>query len=417
VQIGEGEILTGIAGDRCPECGLSLAPRNIIRGERRRRPIAVAAGILLLLFAIGLCIAPSTTAWQQIQWYHYRPTSWVMADLDSPATAVKIKAWVELQRRLANGSLSAAQQNRLVERALREQQSGGGPAGYLSGMVDFLGSRYLDHKLSTAQADGFFANALKLQLAVRPRIGRDDPIPFRISAIGRGPQTGWWMRESQLGCWVDDRKIDQGTMSSTSGFSGQSSSTYLQPQPAGKHRLRVEVEVGAGTGNFPTFNAPLDHPRTLELTADFEVVASKVPFNWVTSPDAATIARHLTASDLRINAGFTPMTGQINAVDPPVNLAFDVFARVEGKGYPLGSVTFYQSPATSGSSHAGSYQVSTQSLPLGDLRQIDIILRSSERAAMQTADFTTAWQGEIVIPNVMVQQTPATNPAIPATQQ
>jgi len=66
VQIGEGEILTGIAADRCPECGLSLLPRNIIRGERRRRPIAVAAGILLLLFAIGLCIAPSTTAWQQI---------------------------------------------------------------------------------------------------------------------------------------------------------------------------------------------------------------------------------------------------------------------------------------------------------------------------------------------------------------
>jgi hypothetical protein len=181
-------ILTGLAADRCPECGQSLGPRNTVLGERRRRPAMAAVGIFLLLIALGLCVAPFTTAWQQIQWYHYRPTSWVFADLESAPT--KTNAWGELQRRLGDGSLSVPQQDRLVERALHEQKPGGGAAGYMPEMVEFLGQRYLDHKLSTAQADAFFTNALKLQLEVRPQIGRDDPVPFRISAIGRGPQTG-----------------------------------------------------------------------------------------------------------------------------------------------------------------------------------------------------------------------------------
>jgi hypothetical protein len=412
-------ILTGIQADRCPECGGPLRSTNIIYGERRRRPAVAGGAVLLLLISIAIVVAPLTDGWQQIQWYHYRPAAWVMGDLDSTSSAVKTKAWSELQRRLADGSLSVAQQNRLVERALREQQTGGGPAGYMSEMVDFLGQRYISHKLSAAQTEAFFNNALKLQLEVRRSVGRDDPVAIRISAIGRGPQTGWWMSESQSGYWVDEKKINQGTMSSAGGFGGHSSSTTcLQPQTPGKHRVRIEVEVGAGVGNFPNFNSPLDHPRTLELAADFEVAAGKLPIQWVTSPDAISLTMHLSASSFRINPGpFASLTGQIDAADPPVNLAFDVFARANGKEYPMGGVTFYQSTATPGSSHMASYQVTAQPLPPGDLQKIDIVLRSSERAAKQTVDLMTAWQGQIIIPAVTVLQPPTTRPAIPATQE
>ncbi len=406
-------ILTGIQADRCPECGRALWLGNIVHGERRRKPGLAVAGIALIVLALALLTAPFIGALQQIDWYHYRPTSWVIGDLDAGSSAERDKAWTELQRRLADGSVSAAQQNRLVERALREQQAGGGPTGYMSAMIDFLGKRYLDHKMSPAQSDAFFANAMKLQLDVRPVVGQNDPVPFRISAIGHGPLEGWWMRMSEQGCWVDDRSINQGTMSSTGGFSGSTTTTNLTPQPPGKHRLRIQMQVGAGTGNFPRFDDPLDHPRTIDLTADFQVIVGKVSIQWTSSPDVATVGRRLMASNFRIDSDASmALTGQIGVVSPPANLAFDVFARVDGKEYPLGGVSFHQNSAAS-----AIYQVSSQSLPPGDLRQIDIILRSSARVAKQTIDFTTAWEGEVVIPNVPVRQPPASRPGTPTTEE
>lgn len=371
-------------------------------------------GVILILIPLAFLTIQFTGVLQRIDWYQYRPTAWVMKDLDDAASSVKDRAWTELQRRLSEGSLSAAQQIGLVERALNEQRTGGGANGYMVAMTDFLGTRYLDHKLSTAHAEAFFANAMKLQLDVRPFVGRGDPVPFRIASVGRGPLNGWWMRASQQGCWVDEKRIQRGTMSRSGGFSGGNTTSTLEPQPPGKHRLRVEVEVGAGVGNFASLSAPLDHPRTLELTADFQVVSDQVQVQWTTSPNAAVIGKCLTASDFTISSGSSqPLAGSIEVVNPPVNLAFEVFARVNGKEYSLGRVSFHQS---SGPNANAAYHVGAQSLPPGDLRKIDIILRSSESTAKDTIDFTTAWEGEIVIPRVPVRQPPTSQP-VPSTQK
>jgi hypothetical protein len=295
----------------------------------------------------------------------------------------------------------------MIERALREQQPGNGAGGYMQEMVDFLGQRYLDQKLSDAQANRFFDNALKVQLDMRPIVGVGDPVPFRISTVGRGPAEGWWARASQVGCWVDDKKTNLGTSASTGGFSAWSSTSALRPQPLGEHRLRVAVEMGAGTGNIASVQGPLDHARTLQLTADFRVAADKRSLIWLTSPNAATIRNCLSASSFAVYPGNSqPLQGMIDAANPPTDLAFDVFARANCKEVSLGGVNFRRSPAGN-----SSYGVAATTLPPGDLRTIDIILRSSEAVAKGTVDLTQIWRGEIVILNVPVRQPlPATQP-------
>jgi len=42
-------------------------------------------------------------------------------------------------------------------------------------ILDYIGSRYVDKKLSASQADRFFANVLKVKLSVRPVIGTQSP--------------------------------------------------------------------------------------------------------------------------------------------------------------------------------------------------------------------------------------------------
>jgi hypothetical protein len=84
-----------------------------------------------------------------------------------------------------------------------------------------------------------------------------------------------------------------------------------------------------------------------------------------------------------------------------VNLAFDVFARVKGKEFPLGSVTFRGS---------GIRGFGTHTLPIGGLRTVDLVLRSNDALARQTIDMNQIWQGELVLRDLPVQKPPPPAP-------
>src|SRR4051794_22835340 len=76
-------ILTGIQAERCPECGRALWAGNIVHGERRRKPFLAVAGIALIVLAIAMLATPFVDVLRQIEWYHHRPASWVIGDLDA----------------------------------------------------------------------------------------------------------------------------------------------------------------------------------------------------------------------------------------------------------------------------------------------------------------------------------------------
>lgn len=404
-------ILTGIEAERCPECGRAIWAGNFVLGERGRKPGKAIAGLLLILIGILFLTLDFAGGLRHVDWYHYRPTAWVLKDLDAKSPPAQTKAWYELHRRSTDGSLSAAQQDAMVERALREQETGNGAGGYRVAMVDFLFQRYRDGKLSDAQTARFFDNGMKLKLDVRPLVGAPDRVPFSVFAIGRGPTMGmpmWglWVQTNDLGMWIDGKKIDTPKTSYGGGAcGGWGCSRTLDPQSPGKHRLRIDLEVGAGIGPVASLEGPLSHVRTVQLTGDFQVTPEEPPLKWLTSPNAAVIQRCISASDFAVNTGpyQQPLTGTINVMNPPVDLAFDVFARANGKEYPLGGVSFHAG--------GGSWGVATPTPPPGDFRTIDIILRSSEAVARGTIEITQIWRGEIVLSNVPVRRPPTSRPA------
>src|SRR5205085_1625071 len=160
--------LTGLTdADRCPECGTALSAQTLRLGERRRRPGLAWTGRLTLLLGLALVALAVSGALNRVDWYRYRPASWLVHDLTTPA---RPRAWAEPARLAAVGDDSPQIQASLTDRALQAQAE----AAYHSrniAMIDWLGQRCLDGALADAQKKRFFNNMILLALDVRPRVG------------------------------------------------------------------------------------------------------------------------------------------------------------------------------------------------------------------------------------------------------
>src|SRR5260221_7235997 len=93
-------LLVGGVSDRCPECGTQLDCRSIVHGERHRRPGRALLGAALLFSGLALIVTFSVGKLANVNWYPYKPFSWLLKDLESPNTAVVDPAWLEVHRRM-----------------------------------------------------------------------------------------------------------------------------------------------------------------------------------------------------------------------------------------------------------------------------------------------------------------------------
>lgn len=401
-------ILTGLDSGRCPECGDEITPGSILHGERKARTGFVLTGSFLILLALALGGLAMSDALPSIDWYQFRPTSWLISDLDTPQ---KMIAWTELQTRLTAGKVSAAQQDRLTERALREQVS---PSPSNTPLTDplmtYLGQRWSDHAMTDAQEQRFFAGCSNLTLTIRPAVGPKDDIPYLVSHNSRGPRA-WAEELTDEQIEIDGHKLPNGggsTSFENLGGAGSFGST-IQKQKIGRHHfvLTLRIRIGKSGQNYSNLNsAYFDQER--KLSADFDVLATQPAIAQVITPDAAAISRCISTNDFRWwqSNQFRELEGTVDVHGAPVSVGFDVIARIDGKEYPFGTLAL---PA----GKQCGFCISSDKLPGIPAKQIDIILRSSEAAARNTIDINQIWQGEIVIPNIAVQLPPAS--ATPAT--
>ena len=399
-------ILTG-AETRCPECGTAVSGETVVRGRRRRRPALTASGVVLTLFGlmfVGVFLAGVTGT---IDWNRHKPLGWLLRDLDSPTAGGP--AWAEIRRRFDDGLLSEANQDAIVEKGLQRSLP---PTNALSrgDILDFIGTRYLDHKLTESQAERFFGPMMKVSLSTRPVVGAQSAMPYSLRGAGRGPQ-GWWLRVRTLETQVDDGPVSKRGGGTAGQFGGWSTSTVLPPIPTpGKHRLRVKVEFATSAGPVTwNENAPVARRVEQDLFADVQVVEGQTPIETVTTPDADALARNLRPR-LSYDASRQILDYEIDTDGFPVDAAFEVFARFDGHDHSLGTVTLRKNVR-------GGYSGVRQ--PLAELpAAVDLVFRASESAARDTVDLTQIWKGEIVLPNVPVTRVPARAPATaPAATQ
>lgn len=398
-------ILTGLTADRCPECGSAIHPGDIIYGERHRRPRHIVAGLMLSFLGFFPLVVASIDTFHHIDWIQYRRLTWLLKDLDSSLSADT--SWREIQRRMAAHSLSELQLARLSDKALEIQKK----PTYLafqteSSIFQFLGQRSVDGRLTAAQQDQFFDNALKVVLEVRPVAGSDDLIPYWMRQIGRGPND-WWTRTRAVEWSLDDGPVHLSNSGSSSGSSfggGASGSSLPAGQPIGKHRLHLKVELATvHRGALPsTADGPFDRTVIRNLDSDFEVIPGHAPIATVTAPTADTLRPlftfklELNGNSLSINAHTEPS---------PVDLAFEVFIRADGKETRATGIYFIKNSG-------GGFGTSTTDYPKPLPDHVDVILRSSEAVARGTTNLTQIWKGEIVYKDVPVKL-PVTQPMQP----
>lgn len=110
------------ASKTCPECGAALEIIGAVEvGQRRRRWIAFAVGLLMLI-GCGFWLGRSAlTSLGPIDWMHYKPDWWVARDAHSPDDDTADAALAELVRRIDSGALSDARTLNLVFTGLKLQ--------------------------------------------------------------------------------------------------------------------------------------------------------------------------------------------------------------------------------------------------------------------------------------------------------
>lgn len=177
-----GYNLTGTPGACCPECGSELTPAARILGERPRRPVQAAVG--LVLCAAGLLC--HTHVLRGIEWYSFVPTSSLITQirwgLDSE------RAFTTLHDRLVNHRLSAAEEHALVELFLQLQAGAWHPPG-LAFLSDDMGYHFYRHdKLDGRQTGRFLSQMVRpVDLRVQPPAPHEQGIPFTLDYVVCGP--------------------------------------------------------------------------------------------------------------------------------------------------------------------------------------------------------------------------------------
>lgn len=404
-------ILAG-APSRCSECGTSVVARNIVRGERKRRPALALLGGFIAVFGLAVLILVGTAFARLIDWNHHKPLAWLLHDLRSGNASLNASAWDELQRRLDAHILFDTDQARIVDAALQAQRTAALPPRVDKDISAYVADRFLGRKLSAAQADRFFAQIMTITLTVRPVVGSASRVPYWIVVKGR-ELPGWWQRVSTIEAQVDGGPIEELDASSGGEFDGGSSwgGTLPPVRAPGRHRLRVRIEfvadINRGAGVVWNDNAAFARRAVQDLFADFNVVERQTPIELLTQPDASVLCPRLHVQFRRLsNSSDFGMDVAANAL--PVDAAFDVLLRSGGKEFPAGHVSFRKG-------QEGVVWNMVQNLPPDWPAQADVIFRSSEAVARDTPDMTLIWKGEIVLPNVPLARRVTTRPATAPT--
>ncbi|HUU99085.1 MAG TPA: hypothetical protein VM487_25405 [Phycisphaerae bacterium] len=397
---------------RCPECGTYVTqPKAVLRGERRvwHRRLAVAVACLLL-GAVPLGLS-GYGAVKKVRWYSYYPTSWVFRDLASPNWKTAVGAFGELELRLKRGALSDTQRDRFVERCLAEQARPTLCLNIAWPAIRLLGKLYWADQFTEAERKTFLANCCFVSATARPTVIVGNPCPLRLYYKPRFPRGGL---RGHLVLWASPgdstkpRRVD-GTevIGDTSGMYG---TLQLPDLPVGKHRpvLIAELEVYEGQENEPRATRIALTPKARkEFRLETEVMAQE-PRDYITlkrSPglDAAVracIGPIEAYADDRARADRRLLYVIVPPVTvPPMGLAFDAFAEIDGQLLPLGPCTFSPREGRMGRSLVATL---TGASP----RSITVILKSSKDAAMWTVDLFEIWDGELRFEDVEVGTPP-----------
>ena len=429
----------------CPECGAGLKRANAVRiGQRRRRPIALALGLVMVVIpTLGLGAGLFTMlAGEDLN--AYKPVALLLWEGRHGGAATSKAAAVQLVDRMSNAKLSADQTANVVEAALDIQENPRRP--WATEWGDLIERARLDGVLSDAQQARFRNQAALLEFSVRSRVRVGEPVPIVISLkearIGSGTALHSMVMLGSAAVNGERAQLakarDNGGMFAASsgphlGWLQMNGSTAAWGMPA---TGRAQVVL-----NLPQNVSPGPGSVTLVLAVDTRAQSPNMVVHWTNTPDwkSPTVRRHEATLSFDVETGEGPGV-ELTAPEPlkervesilrptmthvygsgpwggehvmqhfstdglPVGVAFDVFWRQGEREQRVGSFTSGESAESWSGFYPGqdrARQVNGQVSGL-ERKPVDVILRPSPAAAARTTDVFKIYNGEIVFKGVDV---------------
>ncbi|HTW95465.1 MAG TPA: hypothetical protein VMD30_11755 [Tepidisphaeraceae bacterium] len=396
-------LLHGIDSERCPECGSYLSQATIVHGEARRKWNAFVAGWLILMALLAGVGVVGSGQLQQIDWYHYLPTYFVMRDLNSAAPATVQRAWTELTRREKAGSLSVGNRQELIAYALMKQRSAPLPVTSLAqAAIDFLGQEYASGNLTASEQAQFGRQCVRIQLKVRKEVVAGDFVQYQLKEDAVAPDKGSiWFALTEMKTVVDGKtRQEVGGGLRGMGTGGGSVGGGIEFKPPGKHVLGEIWHVEILDGPFDRLSDKLIWQSDETQTVPFEILA-KAPPGLIQPISDPKLAAGMRGAIQQVRLWRAPgngpnwVGGQLDVSGLPANLACDLMARFDGQEVEICTVTC--------GAHLGQWDIGSNGETKVHLPDtVDVILRPSEKAARETVDMFSYWDREIVLPHIAV---------------
>lgn len=420
--------LFGLPDDqnRCPECGSDVRAASAVQtGHRRRRMGMVYTGFALLLLAGLIVIGAGGGVLRDVDWQAAKPAAWLARE----ARNGDVAAWNELSRRTRNGWISADRAQSLVTHALALQKDLA--KTWLPAAGDFIETARSTKLVTDADWQTYARQAPQLSLRWRAKVRQgDDSLPGRVSfGPSRAGTMGKLSVRINTPCDTNEPLVippRQGggggySQQSLAGGGGGSSSVNLrldpkQVQTAPLGKRTTTIQLSAEVREQWDANVPVIE-WTQDLTADWELVGPDVQTVEVVPDDSSEMRRQIEKGIVVARLDVQrPLNGRdegrqisLNLIIAalPLPLAHDVFLRSADREWRLTSIS------VSGATHYGT----GGDIPAKDnfdATRVDVIFRPSPGAAHHSVDITRMWNGEIVIPDVVVNW-PATQPTTSKT--
>lgn len=431
----------------CPECGAGLKRAKAVRsGQRRRRPVAIAAGALLVAApGLGLC-ALALGAMAGADLNTYKPVGLLMWEGRNAGETSAAAAVAELVDRMTAGKLTAAQKGSVADAALKVQADP--RRTWRDGWGDLIERARLDGTLSDEQVQTFRNHAPVLTYEARARVRAGQPIPVVVS-----------LREARIGpttALMSSVVLAEATMNGapmkrarpvssqwpwSAGLIDSPHIGWLQMYGAGSQwGMRGANGSASALFDLPSEAAPGARSIAVVLAVDTRVQGMNLQINWGADPDwkSPSVRRHEAALAIevlpadapgvelvapteemtrRVHAALNPTMSwvhdlngtpqaqqQFSMTDLPLPVAYDVIWRQGEREWTVGSITSGKT-ADQAAQMYGMENTRHVFGPVNGLAKasVDIVLRPSPGAAERTTDVFRIYNGEIVYKGMDVQ--------------
>ena len=394
---------------KCPECGSDLTrPHSTQTGLKRRRPVPLLAGAVMMLLSASILGVAGYAASRQANFNPYKPVWLLTRELGSADPSTREAAIAEIRSRISAGKISDAQLNALTSRALALQADTTRP--WVSAWGDLVEQARKSGKLSDVDWQRYARQAVSPRIEVRPDVRRGDPFPCWIvkgpARVGNNSGLVLKLRNEDVKVEITGVRLPDAPPGSSSasslGPSGTSKSSHAIDLPQVVDRLKDGAQTLRLWGEV-TIRESWEGPAL--VTVPFDTSA-----NWTLHPAGKPTVTVVRDESLRaaITAALRIEQTQLRARTPPsldvtvtvrnnpVGVAFDLFARQGDKSWKLGS--FACPRKTNGSSWSLGREV--RGWRAG--APTDILLKPSMSAAVSATDTVEMWDGEVVIKGVKV---------------